>query len=77
MNSYTWTHNALANRGGAQTYPNVNWYPSASEHQAQFNGDYTLVSTSWYRGAANDGGDLGHIFGATRAPSAVTNLRIY
>ena len=30
VNSYTWTHNALANRDGGQTYPNVNWYPSAA-----------------------------------------------
>ena len=62
VNSYTWTHNALANRDGWRTYPGVNWYPSASEHQAQFNTDYTLVSTSWYRRAASDGRDLGRIF---------------
>jgi hypothetical protein len=72
VKSYTWTNNVLANRGGAQTYPNVNWYPSASEHQAQFNGDYTLVSTSWYRRAASDGGDLGRI----SPPGAPTGLRI-
>ena len=71
VNSYTWTHNALANRGGAQTYPNVNWYPSASEHQAQFTGDYALMSTSWYRGAANDGADLGHVFVGPAAPTAL------
>ena len=61
VNAYTWTHNALANRDGGQTYPNVNWYPSASEHQVQFKTDYSLVSTSGYRGAANDSLDLGRI----------------
>jgi hypothetical protein len=77
VNSYTWTHNALANRTGSQTYPNVNWYPSASEHQAQFNADNTLVSNSSYRGAANDGQDLGRIVVAARAPIAPGHLKVY
>ena len=76
VNSYTWTHNALANRDGWQAHPGVNWYPSASEHQAQFNTDYTLVSGSWYRSAADDGRDLGRIFGVTGAPAAPKGLRV-
>ena len=60
IRSVTWTHNVLAGeRGWGYTYPVVTWQPSMAEHLAQFASEGTLVSTSTYRGAANDATDLG------------------
>ena len=61
----TWSHNVLANRQGPASYPGTNWYPSRSEHEAQFNADYTLVAGSKYRRAGSDGQDLGRLAAAT------------
>ena len=58
--AYTWTHNVLAGElGWGQSYPSLTWQPSMVEHRAQFNSDYSLASTSWYRNAATDGLHLG------------------
>jgi hypothetical protein len=61
----TWSHNVLANREGQASYPGTNWYPSRSEHEAQFNADHTLVAGSKYRRAGSDGHDLGRLAAAT------------
>jgi hypothetical protein len=55
---YVWTHNVLAGQNDYR-YPDVTWRPTESEHRANFNPDYTLVAGSKYRGAGNDGQDLG------------------
>ena len=56
--TFQWTHNVLAG-GAAYSYPAVTWLPTVSAHRAQFNGDYTLIPTSTYRGAGTDQQDLG------------------
>ena len=76
-NTYTWTHNVLANRIGSQTYPATNWYPSSAEHKAQFKDDYTLVAGSSYRNAGSDGQDLGRVVGTIRPPAAPSTLLVY
>jgi hypothetical protein len=55
---FVWTHNVLAGENEYR-YPAVTWRPTESEHRANFNPDYTLVAGSAYRGAGNDGQDLG------------------
>ena len=56
----TWTHNVLAGEAGwSYAYPVVTWQPAMADHLAQFASEGTLVSTSTYRGAANDATDLG------------------
>lgn len=61
----TWSHNVLANRQGQASYPGTNWYPSRTEHEAQFNADYTLVAGSKYRRASSDGHNLGRLAAGT------------
>jgi hypothetical protein len=56
---YVWTHNVLAGGPADYRYPEVTWRPTVSEHRANFNGDYTLVPGSAYRGASTAGQDLG------------------
>jgi hypothetical protein len=78
VDTLTWTHNVLANRIGSQTYPNTNWYPSSTEHKAQFKTDYTLVAGSPYSNAGSDGQDLGRIWTSTsvRLPGPPAGLQI-
>lgn len=65
--SFEWTNNALA--GGAfQPYPSVTWMPTLPEYRAQFDGDYSLVSTSVFRNMGTDGRDLGVDWGSTAMP---------
>ena len=49
--------------GDASRYPRGNTFPTSAEFRAQFvsyaSGDYRLVATSAWRGAASDGTDLG------------------
>jgi hypothetical protein len=83
--TYLWTNNVLAGGGGV-VYPSITWMPSVLDHRAQFNSDYTLVTTSWYRHAGNDGQDLGAVRSssfpqptwppALSAPSAPQNFRV-
>jgi hypothetical protein len=54
-----WTHNVLAGGSSGYSYPPVTWRPSMTEHRANFNADYSLTASSTYRGAGNDGTDLG------------------
>jgi hypothetical protein len=65
--SLTWTNNVLAGNE-YYWYPNLTWYPSMTEHRAQFNSDYTLVSNSWYRNAGTQGQDLGFLVGTSTPP---------
>ena len=77
--SYVWTNNVLAG-GAGNTYPPVTWLPSVAEHQKNFNPDYTLVASSKYRSAGNDGKDLGVLGllpGGIRAPGATSSPRVY
>ena len=77
--SYVWTNNVLAG-GAGNTYPSVTWLPSVAEHQQNFNGDYTLVASSKYRAAGNDGKDLGVLGSLPTAgwpPAAASTPRVY
>jgi hypothetical protein len=77
--SYVWTNNVLAG-GAGNTYPPITWLPSVAEHQQNFNPDYTLVASSKYRSAGNDGKDLGvlgSLPGSIRAPVATGGPRVY
>jgi hypothetical protein len=77
--SYVWTNNVLAG-GAGNTYPPVTWLPSVAEHQKNFNPDYTLVASSKYRSAGNDGKDLGvlgSLPGGIRAPGVTSSPRVY
>ncbi len=66
---YYWTHNVLAGESGwGQVYPPVTWQPGMAEHEANFNSDYTLISSSAYRNAATDGQDLGAAMGSSSPP---------
>jgi regulation of enolase protein 1 (concanavalin A-like superfamily) len=59
---YVFAKNVLAG-GPAASYPSGNYFPSVTTFNASFvdpaNGNYTLVSTSPYRGAGTDGKDIG------------------
>jgi hypothetical protein len=58
--SYVWMNNVLAGSAAREyEYPAVTWTPATSEHQLQFNADYSLRTESRYRKAATDGQDLG------------------
>ena len=77
--SYVWTNNVLAG-GAGNTYPSVTWLPSVAEHQQNFNADYTLVTSSKYRAAGNDGKDLGMLGSLPTAvwpPAAAGIPRVY
>ena len=77
--SYVWTNNVLAG-GAGNTYPTVTWLPSVAEHQQNFNADYTLVTSSKYRAAGNDGKDLGMLGSLPTAvwpPAAAGIPRVY
>ena len=77
--SYVWTNNVLAG-GAGNTYPSVTWLPSVAEHQQNFNADYTLVTSSKYRAAGNDGKDLGVLGSLPTAvwpPAAAGIPRVY
>jgi hypothetical protein len=63
---YYWTHNVLA--GGGNTYPAITWRPTLEEYLAQFTSDYTLLDGCMYRGAANDGMDVGVVWEAPPLP---------
>jgi hypothetical protein len=72
---YRWTNNVLAG-ATSQPYPDVTWRPTVQQHQAQFNPDYTLVTTSTYRRAATDGKDLGVDWAVVQGgPRTPQNLR--
>ena len=77
--SYVWTNNVLAG-GAGNTYPSVTWLPSVPEHRQNFNADYTLVTSSKYRAAGNDGKDLGVLGSLPTAvwpPAAASTPRVY
>ena len=63
----------------SRNYPPGNLYPSSSEFRRQFmsyeNGDYRLVPSSPWRGAGNDGLDLGAGGPVTTRPSPVRGPR--
>ena len=71
------TGNVLAG-GSASKYPAGNFFPSAAVWQAGFvnysGGDYHLLSSSPYKGAATDGSDLGADIDlvTTKTASAIT-----
>jgi hypothetical protein len=70
---YVWTHNVLAAGPPEYRYPDVTWRPTEAEHKANFASDYSLVAKSTYRGAGNDGQDLG---AQKSGPSSPLNLRV-
>ncbi|HMF93904.1 MAG TPA: DUF5666 domain-containing protein [Vicinamibacterales bacterium] len=65
------TRNVMAG-GDAAAYPAGNSFPSPEQFASQFTGypigDYRLISSSPWRGAATDGGDLGAAFNADSSP---------
>jgi hypothetical protein len=58
--------------GSAGRYPADNSYPSPAQFESQFAGyaagDYRLIASSPWRGAATDGGDLGVMYDGAAAP---------
>jgi hypothetical protein len=77
MPSYRWTNNAVAGAAG-YPYPSVTWMPTVAEFRAQFKPDYTLVSTSTFRGQGTDGLDLGFdwVFTGVAMPGAPGSVQI-
>jgi hypothetical protein len=65
--TYHWTHNVLAG-GTGYAYPPVTWQPTRAEHRANFNADYSRTASGTYRGAGNDGGDLGAALSGSPPP---------
>jgi hypothetical protein len=57
--TFDWQRNVVAGENTYQTYPTDTLTPTVAWHDANFLGDYTLVSASTYRNAGSDGTDLG------------------
>jgi len=57
--TFTWTHNVLASSHASYVYPDTTFRPTIAEHEAQLTDDERLIPGSSYRGAGNDGLDLG------------------
>lgn len=77
MLSFRWTNNVVAGAAG-YPYPSVTWMPTVAEFRAQLKPDYTLVSTSVYRGQGTDGLDLGFdwVFTGVAMPGAPGSVKI-
>jgi hypothetical protein len=77
VDALTWTHNVLANKVNAESYPNTNWHPATATHEAEFVSLTTgvLIPASTYRLAGNDGTDLGRISSSRGRPRFRLRIR--
>lgn len=75
--TYDFRRNVVAGGSTGAAFPPDTLRPTIAYYLAQFNPDYTLISTSLYRNAALDGQDLGVVRRpVVPAPRAPANLRM-